>query len=196
MSSNDHKPKVTGSLNGQPVIRFNDGVAQDDPGTLIDAIDFPIDDISQPWSMVLVYHLWGSVGDNGPDGSGDNIKGQILNSNNEVSYNVRYNTTGSHLSAGSEIAAQTRIGETSFDFLLLEGNGSVSKIGQNGNILSTGDAGTHILDNFVRLGGAPDSFRSGAYLDVVEFMIFTGSIVSSSLEPLSEYFQKRYGLTF
>lgn len=199
-SSNiDRRPSiVTNAINGYAAIRFNDGVTQNEQ-TNLDDMAF-VFNVLQPYSIVLVWKL------NAPaigtfDGSGDDQKSGIYNTYapGSSSLYLRAYGPGEHVS-GTTIVSSTSSATTyqamnvdAFGTTALTSTSMLTSVFNNDALVVTGTLGTTNLSTLYLCSNGSEH-RLGARMDVVEMMVFTGSLSSSDVTALTDYANTRYAL--
>lgn len=202
------------ALNGQNVVRFNSGTVQNDPGlsadgsSKMDQLVAAISTVPQPYTIGIIWQQWGpALGTF--DGSGDDAKNYVFStfdpSGSGAIYVIdgpSFHTPGIKFQSNTALQSATVLndayssGSQQFGLSFFIGSGSSSKVYNRGQLIAAGNAGTDgLVNHFVLCGREPDT-RGGSYMDIVELMIFTGSINYASMSKLNSYAMERYGLSW
>lgn len=200
-TNNNNKPTFysSSSLNGHPKIRFGEGTPIINQSTM-DALNFSIT-LAQPYTIILVWQRWNDVGYNNNDGS--TVHWSIIGSSTGdialqeyTDVHTRWNC-GANLTYSSYLNDAYDVGIDTFGVTTLIGNGTLSKIINNGTILATGDAGNAAFNGStyaLSLGSRGDVWGC-SYIDAVEMCIFNKSLNDAEISVLQQnYFHVRYGI--
>lgn len=194
---------IPNSLNGYPMVRFNSGTLQNDPGptfdsgSTIDQMHFLNVDVQQPFTIFMTWRRYGDVFGT-YDGTGNDEKTYVFSRNlADVNFDVSttaFRTEGTRFTCGTALETTASINVNQFGSTAIIGNGANSRVYNNGTLILSGNAGTNAITGTFGLGGNEWNGRGGAYFDLVEMMIFTGSLSSGTIQQLTERANDRYAL--
>lgn len=199
-------------LTDHQIVRFNSGTLQNDPGlsadpgSNMDQLIANIATVQQPYTVGLIWQQWGpALGVF--DGSGDDAKFIVFSTNDPSGSGAQlvldgpgFHTVGTRFQSNTALQGTTVLndaytsGSQQFGVSFFVGNGANSKVINNMQLILSGNAGTDgLVEQFVLCGRQTD-LRSGAYFDLVELMIFTGSLSTDSMTALTTYADNTYGI--
>lgn len=206
-NSSSHQPiLVDNSVNGYPKISFSSGSTQTEQSGL-DCLSFEINQ-PQPWSVVLVWQMFEpAIGVF--DGSGDDGHARIF-STYDLSTPSQYSkiefiavgpgdhVIGTTLGEGTnKISCEQNlnlgISYDNFGTTVIVGNGLSSSVVNNENVVISGNAGSGSLTQ-LNLGARAVDYRGGGRIDVLEMMIYSGSVSMQNIADITTYVTSRYNI--
>lgn len=204
-TSANHRPIVDVGPNGHSAIEFSPNTTQNQI-TDLDALVFSCSLIPRPWSVALIWRLndapFGTF-----DGSGNDAKAYVLAShqpNQSTSFQLTAVGSGQHVTGSTIIMSGSSMSSTvdlnnstsgsTYGTTIITSDSSATTL-YNNNVIIMSSSLPNVPLNYLVLGADDtDAYRGGARMSVLEMMVFTGSLSSSSIAALTNYANTRYTL--